>query len=122
MLAMVMARRCLPSPLRLATILVVAGAQTGHALAPPVVRPPTSYPYHSRMPSIAVAAAMGAVAGSMLTQRLHAEPTFSFGSSSLRDLPSEFAFLGNDINCGTLHGNLLIDSAQRATWLTAWKN
>ncbi len=110
MLAMVMARRCLPSPLRLATILVVAGAQTGHALAPPVVRPPTSYPYHSRMPSIAVAAAMGAVAGSMLTQRLHAEPTFSFGSSSLRDLPSEFAFLGNDINCGTLHGNLLIDS------------
>ena len=31
MLAMVMARRCLPSPLRLATILVVAGAQTGHA-------------------------------------------------------------------------------------------
>jgi hypothetical protein len=32
-------------------------------------------------------AAMGAVAGSMLTQRLHAEPTSSFGSSSLRDLP-----------------------------------
>jgi hypothetical protein len=43
LLAVAASRRYLPTPRRLATILVVAGAQTGHALAPPTqTAPPNS--------------------------------------------------------------------------------
>ena len=109
MMVMAISRKCLPSPGRLATILVVAGAQTGHALAPPLTRSPM-YRAQAWMPSIATAAAMGAVAGSLLTQPFQAEPCFSLGGGNLLELATDFAFVGtNDIDNG-LYGNLLIDS------------
>ena len=102
MMVMAISRKCLPSPGRLATILVVAGAQTGHALAPPLTRSPM-YRAQAWMPSIATAAAMGAVAGSLLTQPFQADSCFSLGSGNLLELATDFAFVGtNDIDNGLI--------------------
>lgn len=79
MMVMVLSRRCLPSLSRLATILVVAGAQTGHALAPPSFPQPPFVQRHTAPVTMAAAAAMGAVAGSLLNQH---NGTDGFESSS----------------------------------------
>ena len=57
LLAVAATRRYLPSPRRLATILVVAGAQTGYALAPPNQYAPPNSARHLG-PTLATAAAI----------------------------------------------------------------
>ena len=53
LLVVAASRRYLPTPRRLATILVVAGAQTGHALAPPTQTAPPNSARHLGPTSLA---------------------------------------------------------------------
>eukprot|EP00900_Chrysochromulina_parva_P013340 jgi/Chrpa1/22006/Chrysochromulina_OHIO_Genome00025261-RA len=92
----------MPTPRRLATILVVAGAQTGHALAPPTQAAPPNSARHLGPTSLATAAAIGAVAGSLLNQHLEAEPCFTFSYVDTSLMPAEFAFLGDRIASGLM--------------------
>ena len=106
LLAVTASRRYLPSPRRLATILVVAGAQTGYALAPPTqYAPPNSARQHLG-PTLATAAAIGAVAGSLLNHNFDAEPTFIFSCVDTSIMPTEFAFLGDRAASGLMPMNL----------------
>jgi hypothetical protein len=102
LLAVAASRRYLPTPRRLATILVVAGAQTGHALAPPTQAAPPNSARHLGPTSLATAAAIGAVAGSLLNQHIEAEPCFTFSCVDTSLMPAEFAFLGDRIASGLM--------------------
>ena len=110
--ALAATRRCLPSPTRLATILMVAGAHTTQALAPPWS---TWLPMLRADMSHAATAAMGVAAGVLLARPMPDE----FGmlrkldQAQIDRLPTDFALMLTDDRTGHLQNgshDFLVDS------------
>ena len=107
--ALVATRRCMPSPTRLATLLMVAGAHTTRALAPPW------QPAMRADMSHATTAAMSVAAGVLLARPLPGYPDVlcAAGHSFIDKLPTDFALMLSDGHTGQLKNvscDFLVDS------------